>query len=166
LHIGHLPFGQVPLLEVTEDGHTHRFAQSGTITRFLARRFGLYGDPHCDVSGALVDQVYEGVRDLTQAYYKTRNGTDQEKEAAKVDFFGNVLGKHLTSFNGLIPDGHNWFVGTRISLADLAVFNVLDSLDKTEVTKQFEKFHKLRDVVERVRRQLHNYLETRPPSPF
>jgi len=95
---GNLPFGQVPLLEVTENGHTHRFAQSGTINRFLAKRFGLYGDPHCDISGALVDQVYEGVRDVFTAFFKTRNGTDQEKEAAKVKFYGEDLPKHLTFF--------------------------------------------------------------------
>ena len=37
------PFGQVPVLEVTEDGKTVQIAQSVAIARFLARRFGLYG---------------------------------------------------------------------------------------------------------------------------
>jgi len=163
---GQLPFGQVPLLEVTENGHTYRFAQSGTITRFLARTFGLYGDPHCGISGALVDQVYEGVRDVQTAYLKTRNGTDQEKEAAKVDFFANVVPKFLGFFNNLLADGHHYFVGNRISLADIALFNLLDNLDKTEVQKNCEKFPKLHENHERVRRHLHSYLESRPHSPF
>jgi len=99
---------------------------------------------------------------VTQSYYKTRQGTDQEKEAAKVDFYGNVLPKYFGFFNGLLPDGHHWFVGNRISLADISVFALVDNLEKTEVQKHFDKFPKLHENSERVRRQLHSYLESRP----
>ena len=42
-HKASTPFGQLPLLEVTEGGKTLRLAQSLAIARFLARRFNLDG---------------------------------------------------------------------------------------------------------------------------
>jgi len=101
---------------------------------------------------------------VTVAYYKTRNGTDQEKEAAKVKFYGEDLPKHLAFFNNLLPNDHHWFVGSRISLADISLFSILDMLEKTEVQKHHGSFPKLHENHERVRRHVHNYLETRPPQ--
>ena len=50
---GDTPFGQVPLLEVTEGGKTVKIAQSLAIARFLARRFNL--DGKSDLEKAEVD---------------------------------------------------------------------------------------------------------------
>jgi len=158
---GILPFGQIPLLEVTQDGKTVRIAQSGSISRFLSRRFGLYGDPHCAISGALVDQVYEGVKDLNTAFSKIRQAPEEDKEKAKAEFYGNALSKHLALFNNLIHDGNHWFVGERISLADIALFFVLDEIDKGEAQKHLEKLPKLHQNHERVRSHLHSYLSSR-----
>ena len=42
-HKATTPFGQVPVLEVTENGKTIQLSQSLAIARFLARRFNFYG---------------------------------------------------------------------------------------------------------------------------
>jgi len=64
--------------------------------------------------------------------------------------------KHLAFFNNLLPNDHHWFVGSRISLADISLFATLDLLEKSEVQKHLGSFPKLLENHERVRRQLHN----------
>ena len=47
-HKASTPFGQVPVLEVTEGGKTLKLSQSLAIARFLARRFNLDGKTDFD----------------------------------------------------------------------------------------------------------------------
>lgn len=49
------PFGQVPVLEVTEGGKTVKIAQSLAIARFLARKFNL--DGKTDIEKGEVDML-------------------------------------------------------------------------------------------------------------
>jgi len=57
-----MPFHQMPVLDVTEEGETRRIAQSHAIERFLAGRFGLLGDD--EFERAQVDMIGESVSDL------------------------------------------------------------------------------------------------------
>ena len=42
------PFGQTPVLEITEGGKTFKLAQSIAIARYLGRKFDLYGKTDFD----------------------------------------------------------------------------------------------------------------------
>ena len=57
-HKPKMPFGQAPVLEVTDDGKTVQIAQSGAIARFLARKYNLYGKNETEMT-EIDMQVYE-----------------------------------------------------------------------------------------------------------
>lgn len=57
--------GKIPTLDVTENGVTTRLAQSKAIERFLAKRFGFFGDN--DLEGARIDMITEHIRDIKDA---------------------------------------------------------------------------------------------------
>jgi prostaglandin-H2 D-isomerase / glutathione transferase len=52
-------FGQLPMLEIHENGRTHVIAQSIAIARFLANRFGISGKN--DIERAQVDMIVDQV---------------------------------------------------------------------------------------------------------
>jgi len=99
---GTLPFGQVPLLEVTEsDGTVHRLVQSSAILRYLGTLFGLYprDDPlRAAAVDAILDQETDAFVGVTVASYTTRFGIDmtEEQRAAAYDSISRqVLPRHL-----------------------------------------------------------------------
>jgi len=117
---------KVPTLEV--NGHV--IAQSKSIERFLARRFGFAGTT--DLETADIDNICEQVLDARNGYYNA-NGKDDAIKAAGVtvedskknvtkfmtdDFpnFMRLFERYLNRHN------HDWFVGNKISLADIAFF--------------------------------------------
>ena len=78
--------GRLPFLEV--DGQL--VAQSKSIERFVATRFGFYGAN--DVEAAQIDCVCEHVRDIKDAYQKVRGIQDKaEKKAGMEKWFGTDL---------------------------------------------------------------------------
>ena len=79
-------FQQLPVLEITEDGKKSVIAQSHTIERFLASRFGLDGKN--DIERAHCDMVAEQVRDIIDAFLSA--GADFfEKKPANLKNFKN-----------------------------------------------------------------------------
>ena len=74
-------FGQVPILEINENGTVVKLAQSNTIARFLARRFNLAGKT--DIEQAKAEMIIDHFSDLhtlfKQAYYETNKQLKAEK---------------------------------------------------------------------------------------
>lgn len=78
--------GRLPILEV--DGQ--QVAQSKSIERFVARRYGFLGEN--DVEAAQIDCVCEHVRDIKDAYQKVRGIQDEaEKKAGMEKWFATDL---------------------------------------------------------------------------
>jgi prostaglandin-H2 D-isomerase / glutathione transferase len=112
--------GRLPFLEV--DGQL--VAQSKSIERFVATRFGFYGAN--DVEAAQIDCVCEHVRDIKDAYQKVRGIQDKaEKKAGMEKWFGTDLpewcGKLEKSLK-ITSTTRGVAVGSKVSLADITIY--------------------------------------------
>ncbi|KAH3893236.1 probable glutathione S-transferase 7 [Dreissena polymorpha] len=140
-----LVYGQVPVLEV--DGK--QLAQSNAIARFLAREFDLAGANSWEQ--ALCDQTLELINDLIQEVVKYFFEKDDERK--------KEVGKHLAEvvypkFLGyfekqLDNNGGKYLVGSGLTVADLAVYAVLDTAMQNSETflEKHEKLRAHRDMV-------------------
>jgi len=121
---GLLPFGQVPIL-IVDDNIV--IAQSKAIDRFVARRLGLMGAD--DITAAHIDAVGESIRDIRDAYYRSKD--DEQK---RNEFFSVTLVNHLKQIDGFAAqhgtDGH--IVGGGFSLADIQLFDRLAWFDNQD----------------------------------
>lgn len=154
------PLGQLPFLEV--DGH--RIPQSMAIHRYLGRKFDLYGGS--DIEKAQIDVVLDILNDLNAQAGKATYEQDEEvkqrfrKELIEVQGpkYLAMLEKRLTANQG----GDGFFVGSKISIADLAVFNWMH--DRLSDLKIVNKEPKLQAHAERVKAlpQIDAWLKKRP----
>lgn len=124
-----LPFGQVPILEV--DGEV--FSQSQGILRLAGRLSGLY--PEDAKAAARVDMVTESCVDVANGFAKILFGPleGDEKKAALVEHGKKVLPGFFAAIEARIAangSDSGFIVGDAITIADVAVFNLLDSMNK------------------------------------
>ena len=117
------PFKQLPVLDV--DGKI--IAQTGAIARFCGKLSDLYPKNN-DLEAAQIDQIIEAAQDIN--YLVTLSGRNKEKDqlalARKIlatkhlpkwfQFLENILNKNNESY---------FFVGNKISIADLAIWRLL-----------------------------------------
>lgn len=68
---GKLAYGQIPVLEITEDHKKSIIAQSGAIMRYIGKYSGLYPKDH-DLQAATIDSLIDHVNDLTSALHMTK----------------------------------------------------------------------------------------------
>jgi len=107
--------GKVPLLTV--DGG--KIGQSKAIERYLAKALGLAGSS--DVEAAQIDALAETVRDIKDSYQKAKG-----EDATKDKFFAEDLPAALASMEKSLPAGSGpWLVGSKISYADITVYQFL-----------------------------------------
>ncbi len=146
------PFKQLPVLDV--DGKI--IAQTGAIARFCGKLSDLYPKNN-DLEAAQIDQIIEAAQDIN--YLVTLSGRDKEKErlalARKIlatkhlpkwfQFLENLLKKNNESY---------FFVGNKISIADLAIWRLLGWLSSglldgvpTNILEPYKKLNKLREEV-------------------
>ena len=146
------PFKQLPVLDV--DGKI--IAQTGAIARFCGKLSGLYPKNN-DLEAAQIDQIIEAAQDIN--YLVTLSGRDKEKErlalARKIlatkhlpkwfQFLENLLKKNNESY---------FFVGNKISIADLAIWRLLGWLTSglldgvpMNILEPYEKLKKLREEI-------------------
>jgi len=158
---GKLAFDQVPLLEV--DGF--QMVQSISIGRYLARKYGLYGNSAQEA--ALADMVVDGVLDL--ATHRRNAKTDEEKNSFEKEilpkwlgFFENLLKKQQAA-NG--PGSKLFFVGNHLTYADLAVFNSLWNI-QVAIANCLDKFQLLAEFKAQIeaRPKIAKWLKERPAT--
>ena len=146
------PFKQLPVLDV--DGKI--IAQTGAIARFCGKLSGLY-PKNDDLEAAQIDQIIEAAQDIN--YLVTLSSRDKDKErlalARKIlatkhlpkwfQFLENLLKKNNESY---------FFVGNKISIADLAIWRLLGWLSSglldgvpTNILEPYKKLNKLREEV-------------------
>ena len=112
---GAFPMGQVPVLEVTKGGRTHKVAQSKAISRYVAGQLGLLGASAEEAAD--IDSLVEVVNgDLMPA----SNAAKTPEERAK--FVAEALPKHLATLEKLLGD--KFAYGGKLSYADIMLYHL------------------------------------------
>jgi len=145
-----LPWGQMPVLEVEQDGKKTVLHESFAIHRFLARRFGFMGAT--ELEAAEIDALVEDVIDIYRPMMAIRfgPGSDEEKKEKFGKFFKDELvAQWLPKFDKALGK-EDWFVGSRVSLADIVFFNLLDGIKNRTGADAFKAFPKLDALAHRV----------------
>jgi glutathione S-transferase len=167
--------GRAPIL-VTPEGAT--IGQSKAIERFLARRYGLMGSN--EVAAAQIDCVVEHCRDAQDAQMRKRfssfvkDRSEEEKAQSELEWFETDMPALLAKIEATIKEtgkASGCAVGSSISLADLAIFSLLQGsfpVYQEATFKAAEGCPSLLAIVEAVASQpkLKKWLEERPPSAF
>jgi len=160
-----LTFGQVPFLEF-EDGQS--LAQSGTITRFLGRRFNLYGSN--EIEAGKIDEIADGLKDYmesSRAIWMAK--TDEERAAAAKNILEVANPKYLTIFTSLLEkNGGQFFVGKSWTVADLLVYRLFTSMEDLIKTEFIKDYPKIKGLVDRFAAipQIAEHIKNRPQQPF
>lgn len=117
---GQPPFGQLPVLQV--DGET-MYGQSSAISRFLARRFELFGAN--DLEGLQIDMIMEHVAEMTsKMVHAVFHAPEDKKAVAKEELLHTFLPRHLGMLSHLLKG--DYFVGQNVTVADFSVFALLE----------------------------------------
>ncbi|XP_050413750.1 S-crystallin SL11 [Patella vulgata] len=117
------PFGQLPYLEI--DGK--KFPQSLAISQYIAREHGLYGN------NSLENLSIDGVVGLTIDYFNLWAKANFEKDAnRKTELQTKLNSEDLPTFlqqleKLLTENKTGYFVGKKLTLADLAVYSTLEN---------------------------------------
>ena len=125
-----LPFEQAPVLEIVEDSKKHIIAQSGTINRFLANKFGYAGK---DVyEKAQVDMIDDQVTDIFLFMIDVYKRTDSDEKTALLEKAITERVPQMLKFIQNILEANNngtgFLVGDGLTLADLYVVSIYDWL--------------------------------------
>ncbi|KAK7102173.1 hypothetical protein V1264_020435 [Littorina saxatilis] len=159
------PYGQLPYIVY----NGKKYGQSLALANFVAREFGLYGKTNLDA--LRIDEVSGLTADLVDSVFKAKFENDETKKAElSQKLWDEAVPKYFGFFNTLLSYNGNtgFFVGSTVSLADLLVFNLLDSLiaEKAEIANTFSpELNKLRSNVQK-HPFLNAYLAKRKNVPF
>jgi len=168
------PFAKIPVL-VLPDGTS--IAQSRSIERFVAKKFGLMGSN--EVESALIDSIIEQMNDLRKAYndarWKQDEGISLRNFVTKdllpfLELFELWLERRSNKSNNTTP----YFVGENLSYADVALYYVLwlfengnddEKRGVAEALKKTPKVNALKEAVAAIP-QLQEYVAKRPVTQF
>jgi len=160
--------GQCPVLELS-DGT--QLPQSMAIARYVARETGLAGSDNLE--SAKIDAVVDTQREANEVFYtKVFFEKDETKKAEELEnFLNETLVKQVENLDKLkkaFSQDERYFVGNKLSWADLVVFHSMQALVKAvpQVKGKFgDKFKPLADAVEN-NENLKKYLDSRPTTDF
>ncbi|XP_072050678.1 glutathione S-transferase 1-like [Amphiura filiformis] len=138
-----MPFGQVPVLEV--DGE--KLTQVKAVARYVAKQTGFYGKN--DIECAKIDEVIDLCEDWHRPINDTFLVSPEEKEYL-LKKIGKLSKEICNNLLEILKRGKGtYFVGDRLTLADLYVFGDLEflSLWVDNMLKDFPKLVEFRDRI-------------------
>lgn len=158
-----LSLGKVPFLKT--GGVT--LSQSKAIERFLAKRLGCMGTT--DLETALIDAFCEHIRDAKTEYQPYRQLEGEAKQKGLDKFFEEKLPTKLKALEKTLGPADKWLIGTSASLADIALFSLVEFFDDTpkimsilestpKLLVSYQNFSALPKIKE--------WVEDRPLTPF
>ena len=163
---GTLPFDAVPVWE--EPGGL-RLAQSGAIANHIARVHGLRGkdaseEAQCDQLLGAVDDVRLELRKLVTVAAGQRPAQRTELASATLPRWLGYLDRLLERNGG----GAGFFVGASITVADLAIWHLLEVIRDNGLGGGLERYPALVSFAERIRSRprVAAYLQSARRPPF
>ncbi|XP_031552994.1 uncharacterized protein LOC116290139 [Actinia tenebrosa] len=156
------PMGYLPMLEV--DGK--KLCESMAIARYVARENGLCPSDSFEI--ALCDQITDACGDCFGKVVKIYFEKDEErKKAAKEEFDNTQLPAFLTKMTALLKsnnDGKGFFVGNKLTYADITFF---DTFQKFEAAAT-EKYPELKALCQRIGDipGIKEWIKSRPDTPM
>nr|QUF59409.1 glutathione S-transferase GSTS8-1 [Brachionus angularis] len=146
------PFLKAPVLEIIdiESQDVIQIAQSSSIMRFLANKFGFSGKN--EIEKAQTDMLYEQINDMFENLvfiYKKRN--EEEKNADLYLAYNTTIPTSLGLIQNILDkniDKSGYLVGDSLTYADVALINFYDwlrdykesILEKLPLLKQHYEF--------------------------
>ena len=145
-----IPFHQLPVLVINGQS----IAQTGGIARICGKLSGMY--PEDIIEAGKVDQIIDTVTDINELLNPSMRENDPIK---KREMRAELTNKYLPNYFGFLENilhanNSNWFVGGKMSVADIAVWGllgwitsgVLDDIP-TGVINPFKRLKKLYNEV-------------------
>ena len=120
-----VPFPNLPYLIDSSGPAEVQLTQSNAVMRYLARRFGYYGDTASDQ--ICIDVLQDEAYDLRNSIVKAVYTLGAEYEAAFDEFTSTAVPRYLDGFESYLSNRgiHTHFVGTRISLVDFILYELI-----------------------------------------
>ena len=120
-----VPFPNLPYLIDSSAPAEVQLTQSNAVMRYLARRFGYYGDTASDQ--ICIDVLQDEAYDLRNSIVKAVYTLGAEYEAAFNEFTSTAAPRYLDGFESYLSNRgiHTHFVGTRISLVDFILYELI-----------------------------------------
>jgi len=162
---GKLPFGQLPILEYNGEV----LAQSNAILRFVCQKFGLY--PTDPKQAYVVEAIVDQKQDVSTKAAKIRQIKDEAERKKGLEGFytGDLVTnlKLIEAFYLKHTSGNGYFVGDKMSMADIALIDfyikVIPHPSRKELGQTaIEQVPELKKYFETRVEDFKTYLETRP----
>jgi glutathione S-transferase len=139
-----------------------------TIARYVAREAGLAGKN--SLEQAHIDSVVDTVTDLREKMIEVHFKAEDLKAAAQKDFQEKTIPASLTSLEKFATGNKEkvgYFVGCKLSLADIHFFSIIEVL-MGHAPNMLSTFPTLKKVYDNVAAdaKIAAYLKSRPETPF
>ncbi|XP_022081075.1 glutathione S-transferase 1-like [Acanthaster planci] len=139
------PFQQLPYLEV--DGKI--IPQSRVIEGFVAREFGLNGASNEETT--TIDLVTAVLKDIMDPLGKIFYEKDEvKKKELSATYYGETAPRFLKGLEDILKTnngGDGFFVGSKISRADIVFYVSMELSLKDDVLKEYPKLYSLKERV-------------------
>ncbi|XP_005106680.2 glutathione S-transferase 1 [Aplysia californica] len=157
------PFGGAPCLEV----NGKMYGQSMAVSTFLAKEFGFYGSSNTD--GLVIDGVLQSIQDIMQIAVKFMFEKDEgKKQELATAFKDTETPRFFGYYEALLKEnGTGYFVGSKLSLADIAVYDLFTGMMAPRLGS-VDSFPLLKALVDKVGadQKIKAYMASRPDTPF
>ncbi|VDK47827.1 unnamed protein product [Gongylonema pulchrum] len=141
-----MPYGQLPVLDVN----------------------GLLGADEWEA--AKIDELIMGLEDLMQ---KLSPWIHEQNDTKKIEMFKKLMEEEISPFlqryeKFLANSGTGYFVGNKLSVADLAVFNMLQFFDGKLMPGHLKKYPGLDEFVAKIGQlpKIKAWIQKRPKTNF
>nr|CDS28394.1 glutathione S transferase [Hymenolepis microstoma] len=161
-----MPFKKLPVLEVTTpNGDTVMLTESMAIARLLARTFNLYGNDAAEIYS--IERINSLIASLMEGIYSSNlKDPDNYAKIANVE----QLHEYFDAIEMALKDRKGVFiVGNRVTIGDLQVIVLIDTIDRFLPKFEHGCVSKLLEIKDNVLKQkpgVARYLRSRPVTDF